>query len=326
MNNDQRLYPTTIYLINQRLEAFKQACGIKNRLVSFSILNTYNRKFNWLVVNNERWKFDKLIIDYISKCINNKNSEWQSFLKTLGKLDITELTESITYFQNIKSRDLTKEEEWKEFHYHLLNLYQYYPHEAWDGIDGIIYRNFINKKERLRYAKGKLLTDIDIFNIYPWLDITSIYESDEMIRTLSSQEEQPYGNSAQGYQKDIEYTEATFTQKIEEIKKSAANNNAQSKPEVYFKYIVPLIAGYPDPDNQGIFNGKDLLGDDTIKKLVNNFKYILCFPVYDTYIDKRLYGNFYGNVIIFFGFENDRDEFLNNHRENIEENLFLLIR
>ncbi|MBT6561949.1 MAG: hypothetical protein HON76_05420 [Candidatus Scalindua sp.] len=339
MNNEQRLYHHRIYQINQKLEEFKKVCGIEEMLVSFNILNPYNRKFNWLVVNDERWTFEnenKYIINNISKCINSYNDEWTELL---DELDNKGIADSIKYFRkNVDDKRKWTEEESKDFHFHLLNLYQYYPHEEDVGIDGVVYRNYKNRRKKLLYTKGELLTEErfkDNYRIYPWIDMTFVYESEVKIRSLSSQEQLSGGS-----QKDIEYTEATFKEEIDKLKKFKITN-VSSKYITYFNYIVPLIMGYdhPDPDKKGLRydgsyvtqeGGKKvsmfLLDDKAIKNLVKKFKYILCFPVYDTFIDKKLYGNLYGNIIMFFAFEEDRDEFLEENQRKIEENLFLLIR
>jgi hypothetical protein len=337
MNNEQKLYHHKIYQKNRLLEEFKRVCGIEERLVSFSILNPYNRKFNWLVVNDERWEFTPNIIKNINSCYESCNSNWKKLLKKLKEHKIEELVDSIEYFENSERKNVNlTEEERKEFHFHLLNLYQYYPHEEDAGIDGVVYRNFRNKRKRLLYAKGELLMEEGFekkFRIYPWINMTFVYKSGVRIRSLSSQEKQ-----SDGKQKDIEYTE---TSKEEEIDKIEDMESPASSKDVYFNYIIPLIAGYPHPDETKrekglIFDGsksKDkkenetfLIDDSTIKNLINKFKYILSFPVYDTFIDKTLYGNFFGNITILFAFKDDRDEFLEEHQRKIEENLFLLIK
>ena len=342
MNDEQKLYPHKIYQINQKLEEFKQACGIEERLVSFNIFNPYIRKFNWLVVNDERWDFEgknESIINNVTNCINSipkenlEDNEWSNLLKKLKRdLGIEVLVDSIKYFDDIINGNFSSQNEGaKDLHFHLLNLYQYYPHEEDDGIDGVVYRNYKNRRKKLLYTKGELLTEEsfnDNYRIYPWIDMTFVYESEVKIRSLSSQ-------------KEIEYTEATKEESINKLKKNKITNES-SKYKTYFNYIVPIIMGYdhPDPDKEELlYDGcyavenagestvqKFLLEDKTIKDLVRKFKYILCFPVYDTFIDKKLYGNFYGNIIIFFAFEDDRDEFLKEHQRKIEENLFLLIR
>ncbi len=342
MKNEQRVYHHRIYQKNRLLEEFKRACGIEKSIVSFSILNFHNRKFNWFIVNDKRWDFDqgnRSIIDNINDCYQSCENEWKELLEKLKKLNIEELVDSIKYFENgERENGNSTDETRKDFHFHLLNLYQYYPHDREIGIDGVIYRNFVNKKERLLYAKGELLVDLEkSFHIHPWINMTFNYESDEKIRVLSAQEPQ-----SNGTEKDKEYTtEVTFENKKQEIAKLTINEkSAKSEDElgkkIYFHYMLPLIVGYrhPDPDIEGIFDGgklgngykKYLLKADTIRELVNEYKYILCFPVYDAFIDKRLYGNFYGNVIIPFAFKDDRDEFLEEHQKKIEENLFLLVR
>ncbi|MGR3174573.1 MAG: hypothetical protein ACUZ8N_08255 [Candidatus Scalindua sp.] len=341
MNNEQKLYYHKIYQKNRLLEEFKQVCGIEKRLVSFNILNFHNRKFNWYVVDNNRWKFDEQIIQNINDCMDSEQlkDERKSFYEKLKKLNIEELVDSIKYFENGERKDgNSSKEEMEDFHFHLLNLYQYYPHEEDDGIDGVVYRNFKNKRERLLYTKGELLTDLEkSFRIYPWINMTFIYKSYEEIQSLSAQEQQ-----SNGAEKDIEYTtEETFESKKHEIagrtknKKKVESGDELAK-KIYFHYMVPLIVGYshPDPAKGGLFDGgkfqdgekEYLLKAETIRELVNKYKYILCFPVYDTFINKSLYGNFYGNITIPFEFKHDRDVFLKKHKRKIEENLFLLIR
>lgn len=326
MNNEQKLYHHKIYQRNRLLEEFKQVCGIENEIVSFSILNFHNRSFNWYVVNKNRWVFDEQIILNINHCIRDRQTQWKSLFEKLNKLDIKELTDSIKYFVRERNAiNWSDKEARREFHFHLLNLYQYYPHEAHIGIDGVIYRNFVEKGKRLLFAKGELLTDTDVFknfNLYPWIKMAFVYESGDKVRSLSAQEQK----------QDIKYTEATFKNEIEEIKESSCEKSTSNYKE-YFHYLVPLIMGYEHPDDpKRVFDGvrnedkKYLLDDKDIMELVTNFKYILCFPVYDTFIDKRLYGNFCGNITIPFAFKDDRDEFLKEHQKKIEENLFLLIQ
>jgi hypothetical protein len=340
MNNEQRLYHHKIYQKNRLLEEFKRVCGIEKRIVSLSVLNPYNHKFNWLVVDDKRWNFTLDITQNINSCYKSCKNDWRELLKRLKGHKIEELVDSIEYFENGERKKVNfAEEERKEFHFHLLNLYQYYPHEEDAGIDGVVYRNFKNKRKRLLYTKGELLTDFKNFNIYPWINMTFVYEHDVRIRSLSSQEKQ-----SDGKQKDIEYTEATFKSEISKIQENNKGNVANAPPKdedinkVYFNYIAPLISGYPHPDEikrkEGLlFDGSNkknkktfLLDNSAIRELVNKIKYILNFPVYDASIDKNLYGNFYGNVIIPFAFKEDRDDFLKKNQRKIEENLFLLIR
>jgi hypothetical protein len=336
MDNDQRLYFNKIYQINRKLEEFKQVCGIeKKRLVSFNILNPYNRKFNWYVVNNNRWEFDAQIIQNINDCMDCE--QLKPFYEELKKLNIEELVDSIKYFENGERKNgNSSKKKMKDFHFHLLNLYQYYPHQEDGGIDGVVYRNFKSKKKRLLYTKGELLTKYNNFDIYPWINMTFIYEFEKEIMSLSSQEQQ-----LDGKVQDVEFTKKTFNNEIEKIK-SSKPYNFSSRKKVYFNYIVPLIMGYfhPDLKKEELFDGKRygkksekfLLEDDTIKDLIKRFKYILCFPVYDAFIGKRLYGNFCGNSTIFFEIEDDRNAFLEKHekeiedKKKIEENLFLLVR
>ena len=329
MNDEQKLYPHKIYQINQKLEELKWICGIKERLFTFSVLNPYSRNFNWLVVNNKRWAFDEEILSNINGCFEKHGELWQNLLKKLKNQNNEVLADSIKYFEvKIKNNNLS-ENDCEDFHYHLLNLYQYYPHDSDIGIDGVVYRNYINKRKRLLYAKGELITkDMLNFHNYPWIDMVFIFESDIKIRSLSAQERQG-GN----IKNDVEYTETTYDDKIGYIKENTTEKSFQE--EIYSKYIIPLIMGYPDPcDSTKLFNGKwrkngkdeFLIEEELIRKLVNEFKYVVCFPVYDAFIDRRLYGNFFGNIIIPFAFKDDRDEFIKEHQKEIEDNLFLLVK
>jgi hypothetical protein len=337
MNNEQMLYHHKIYQKNRLLAEFKRVCGIdEKRTVSLSILNFHNRKFNWYVVGDNGWTFDEHIIKNINECMDREQSEWESFYDKLKKLDIEGLDESIDYFKSgdRKTAD-SGEKEMSEFNFHFLNLYQYYPHEALTGIDGVIYRNFINKRKRLYYAQGELQPGLKNFDIYPWIDMGFVYKSGEEIRCLSAQEKMP-----NNLREDRKYTtRATFDKKIKEIQE--IKTTALSEDKVYFNYLVPLIMGYPDPNNDNNdFKGRWIkkkgnekkgkieyfLDDDEIRTLLTKLKYITCFPVYDAFIDKGLYGNFYGNVTIFFEFEGERYRFAKENHKKIEENLFLLLK
>lgn len=331
MNDEQRLYPHRIYQINQRLEEVKQVCGIEERLVTFSILNSYNRKFNWLVVNKKRWAWGEKILENINGCFSEHEGLWQELLKKLGEKANKILADSIEYFKRkIENKNLS-EKDCEDVHYHLLNLYQYYPHDSDIGIDGVIYRNFVNKRKKLLYAKGELLTEgMNNFHIYPWIDMVFIFESGTRLRSISAQE--PQGKNDTG--NDLEYyTEAQYKDKIATIRGRKPAKASQDK--IYFEYIFPLIMGYPDPNGSAEpFNGKwekdgktkYLIEEEKIRELVSEFKYTVCFPVYDAFINKRLYGNFYGNVVIPFAFKEDRDEFIKEYQRKIEDSLFLLIK
>ena len=67
---------------------------------------------------------------------------------------IEDKKESILYFQeNIRSEAKLND----DFHFHLLNLYQSYPLNSDENIDGVIFRNFkkfMEKRECLCYAVG----------------------------------------------------------------------------------------------------------------------------------------------------------------------------
>ena len=337
MNDEQRLYPHKIYQKNRLLEEFKQMCGVDDKIISFNIIDFYSRRFNWYVVNKERWMFKEQIINNINECISVHSDEWRSFFEERRKQDFKELKDSIEYFgKERKTTNWSDKKNRREFHFHLLNLYQYYPHKAQIGIDGVIYRNFIDQGERLCYAKGELLTDTDKYGkyyIYPWINMTFVYKSGKNVNSLSAQENLLSNKESKN---DIEYT--TETDKNEKIKEMQdIETIALSQDKVYFNYLVPLVMGYPDPIvDKDIFNGswkcnqetKYFLDDDTIKTLLIKLKYIICFPVYDAFVGSRLYGNFYGNVTIFFEKEDERVGFIEDKDKisRIEESLFLLIR
>ena len=318
----------------------------------------------------------------------------------------------------------------------------------------------------MKYAEGEFLIDIQ-YDIAPWVDIKFTYADG-----------QKSSFSAQDQNEDIEYTDNNK----EDFRKLIERKTLPSEsPEtVYFNYIVPLIMGYPHPDEEGkVFDGilgssitvsdikwdvllqeiqngnslttkinnselqaqlekvkkikgksppemekivtvfdkikdtltfykdevynkielfpevqkklddlkkktildetgtiltktlsasaeedirwfnidilKQLFPDilsksryflkrDTLKELAEKYKFTLSFPVYDTFLYRKLCGNFYGNVTIFFASQDDRNAFVDNgfsvregYRGNnvnngkgemikvIQENLFLLI-
>ena len=117
MNNEQRLYHHKIYQKNRLLEEFKRVCGIEKRIVSLSVLNPYNHKFNWLVVDDKRWNFTLDITQNINSCYKSCKNDWRELLKRLKGHKIEELVDSIEYFENGERKKVNfAEEERKEFH------------------------------------------------------------------------------------------------------------------------------------------------------------------------------------------------------------------
>ncbi len=327
MNDKQKLYPQKIYQVNYVLEEIRKICEIKDQLVGFSILNYFTQKFNNFPIHSDRWEFNGKICNNIIGCLKTKKhkDDWKYLFEHIESVGLEVLQESVDYFKKImeeKCTLLTSEEEYKEFHYHLLNLYQSFPIDSNEYIDGIVFRNFKKKQTRLLYATGELLVEMGkTYNVYPWIDMTFVYESGEKIRSISCQE---YG----GKDCDMVYIADVTREKI----KMTIKNKVSIKPSVYFDYLLPIFAGYLSPSGDATlkYDGKHkntyLLSKSYIRNLLVKIKYILCIPVYNAYIDKRLYGSFYGIFTIPFTFKDDRDEFIKEHKKKIEENLFLLIK
>lgn len=343
MTVKQKLYPQKIYQVNRAIDEFKKECGLGNQFVGFCALNYYNRKFNWYVVHKDRWDFtpEPCIVNNIKECCKKHNKEWEEFLKEWKSLYNEALRESIEYFDKIISNtngiSESSEEYCEAFHFHFLNIYQSYPIYSDKFFDGIIYRNLKKKKKRLKYAIADTLSDSDLkhtYTIYPWLDITFYYEDGEEIRSFSCQECGKEGC-------DIEIGADLA---VEEIKsKIRILEEFQHTPadKVYY-YLLSIMAGYPHPkpsnckgqanskDKPMPYNGK-YKNDDNDEYLLKQehipkTNSLLFIPVYDAPIGKELYGNFFGNITIPFETKDERNMFINNNKDTIENNLFLLIR
>lgn len=324
MENNQILYPQKIYPLNYAIDEFKKVCKLDDDLLfGLCVLNYYNRKFNWHVVHMNRWQFDVDLVNNVKKCREVCDKEWTDFFRVLQSLKNEALKESIEYFDKIK-HDTNKTSEFlEEFHFHFLNIYQSYPIYSDKYFDGIVYRNFRREKARLRYATAEVISDLkNTYDIYPWLDIKFFYENGEKITSISCQE---YGGNGT----DIEYK---FLQKIKIRKNLKPFKFEHTHAEkLYLYYILPIIAGYPHPDNSE--KRYDGMYDKTINnkyllkpKHVVPYKYILFIPVYDVPIGKKLYGNFFGNITIPFKSKSKRRKFIKKHIKVIEESLSLLIR
>lgn len=354
MSIEQKLYPQNIYQINQTHEEFNRICKIKkDQFISFGILDCYTKKFNSLVVDRNRWSFegkDQAIVKNIKECYidDTYKTLWQNFFTQIERCGIEDKKESIVFFKkNIGSKAKL---DIDAFHFHLLNLYQSYPLDSDENIDGVIFRNFkkfMKKKECLCYAIGKLLNENEYkntYNDYPWIDMRFVFESGSTVNSFSSQE------FAKNKDNDIEYTAENRTEKIKQIRNNCdIAKNDESGMKLYRDYIVPIIVGYPHPNHEHgeyLFNGlwydkcekQFLLSADKTKKLISKFKFILCIPVYDAFIDKRLYGNFYGNITFAFETVQERNDFIGESMKKggngaeikridiIKENLFLYVK
>ena len=284
----------------------------------------------------------------IKECYINDKTLWENFFSKIEKCGIEDKKESIVYFQeNIRSAATLNIDD---FYFHLLNLYQSYPLNSDENIDGVVFRNFkkfMEKRECLRYAIGELLNEYEnTYNDYPWIDMEFVFESGSAVNSFSSQE------FAKNKDTDIEYTtEENRTEKIKQIGKICdIVKNDEYGMRLYREYIVPIIAGYSHPNSkrhEDLFDGlwyndknerQFLLSADKTKELISKFKFILCIPVYDAFVNKRLYGNFFGNITFAFKTEQEMKDFKYECMEKrvigaeikmidiIKENLFLYVK
>jgi len=95
---------------------------------------------------------------------------------------------------------------------------------------------------------------------------------------------------------------------------SATGCDPSKNEIIYLHYLIPLFAGYPDPDGGDFFCGKYgenqyLLDPHIIKEIIFKYKYLFFIPVYDAYIGDEAYGNIVGNITVPFTTEKKRDEF-----------------
>lgn len=335
MNEKQILFAEKIYQINHKFDEFKQKCKFGENPIGFCTLNNHNRKFNWYIVDKERWCFSNKIVGNIKKCCKKEEKIWNSFLTELRQLDNDAINDSIEYFDKFTRSASVNLGDNEEFHFHFLNIYQSYPIHSGKYFDGIVYRNFKKKKKRLINATAELLVDKKAtYHVYPWLDITFNYEysekekciegieSIESIKRISSQESDSNGCDIVKSEHEVTEMENHFTSN------KFTPTNAE---QLYYYYLLPIMAGYQHPSHKKIcpYDGKYMNKNKYLldhKHIRLKHKFLLFIPVYDAPITEMHFGNFYGNITVFFENANDRDSFLGVYKKKIEENLFLLVR
>ena len=137
-------YPDEVYRINELLpDKLKEAENSEaffidtfdytNRCVNYSFVALQKRRFN-----------DLFKAETILNFFNN-NSEWSFLCKCLKKYYPNEADQHIKLFENLKAKSTTLDEKEKiEFHYKLVNLYNFFPRRQDMHIDGVL-KNIASK-------------------------------------------------------------------------------------------------------------------------------------------------------------------------------------
>lgn len=178
MSAEQKLYPQLIYRINSILSDIKSKIEKYYKegelFIAPSVLDPHTRTFNWLMVNDEKWKFlgaeDRKDIE------NHIKSNWKKFEKEfIRRKEMKTVSDAI----DIVKKSANKTDE--EYHFALLSIYQFYPNNPRKYIDGIIYRNIARrakerngKNHRIDYAQVTLQCGEEnkkTYILYPWVKI-----------------------------------------------------------------------------------------------------------------------------------------------------------
>ncbi len=198
MSAEQKLYPQLIYRINSILSDIKsdleRDCKEGELFIAPSVLDPYTRTFNWLMVNNKRWKF--LSTEERKDIENFIKSNWKQFEKEfIHRKEMKTVSDAIDI---IKESDKKSDED---YHFALLSIYQFYPNNPKKYIDGIIYRNLARrakeikgKNHRINYAQVTLRCEEEnkkTYILYPWVEIKIFDNEDTEKIKYSCQEFNP---------------------------------------------------------------------------------------------------------------------------------------
>jgi hypothetical protein len=318
MSDKQQLYSQRIYKVNIALNEFKQACELEKKVISYNVLNYYNLKNNWAIVSESKWQFNKEIVKNIQAFYQDSEQHylWKNLFQCLYKLKLNTIDKIINDFKNIIKNHLIASKDYPNIHFQLLNIYHSYPIDLL-YIDGIIFRNLRTVNKKFLYATAKMLTEkeyFDTYNIFPYAKMKFFFEKDDCIIKYCSQEEK----------KD-------FTGK-RHLLESQTQKEGVTEHALFFLYIAPLFIGYSEPGGgSSEFNGrlgdkKYLFTSDNIRESIQaQAKYSLCIPVFDFLKQGKLYGNYYGNLVIPFKKKENMNNFMDKKLDNIFKNLPLLL-
>ena len=324
MNDRQKLYPQLIYRINSVLSEIRDGLNIEN-LIAPSVFDPYRRIFQWLVVSEEkgRWDFNKEDLEKVKDMIEKNTNSWNEFKSEFKDGDQFIFKTVEEAFEIIESTN-NKEED---FHHALLMLHQFYPVNPEKYIDGILRRNLIRRaKERegqhkIDYATAELQIDKEnTYTLYPWAKM-EFYRGNNREGKKSCQENYPpwYPPDKADVNEDDPlpemksedwYLKKKYYVEIGGLKCTPAT---PGKNHFYRNYIVPFFAGYKD------FKLSEFL--ELTKKHVTAFRYFLIIPLYDAWIEQQYYGNLCGDLQIPFENEDLLEDFINNFIKNGKDNL-----
>lgn len=317
MSAEQKLYPQLIYRINSTLSDIKSDLEKDYKegelFIAPSVLDSYTRTFNWLMVNDEKWKF--LDTEERKDIENLIKSNWEQFEKEfIHRKEMKTVSDAIDI---IKESDKKSDED---YHFALLSIYQFYPNDPKKYIDGIIYRNLARrakerkgKNHRINYAQVTLRCEEEnkkTYILYPWVEIKFFDNEVTQEIKYSCQEFNP-SDPKKGIKKGYPADDNPDIDKPEEIRPveteteykkagwGALNPATPSVNHFYWNYFVPYFV------NDEGFNPREFY--KLSPEYLSQRKYINVIPVYDALYGE--YGNLCAVLQIPFVDQTERDKF-----------------
>jgi hypothetical protein len=296
MTAEQYLYPQAIYALNRTLHevwdnyVYPKQSEEEKPTVVLSLFDKKSRVFHWLSVLSTRWEFKD---GFNPQCFQNITGQagWFAFREEMMSKGLRHLVEAVEYVEHFQGSGDHSRELWRDYHRHLLALYEGYDFVANCYLDGIIYRNLgkdtRQRDVRITYAQGRLLPESTptTYTEYPWVKITIVGSNDQSLpRRLrlprfqcQEAEEQKPSKKTIKKPMSVSATRASF-----EIQKS-------------------------------LFNGLFPLGDEASVQ-GNHF---LIIPLYDIFLDGKGYGNLWGNLVLLFSTSDSLTKFAKQRKRDV---------
>lgn len=299
-DNDRRfyLYPEINYAFHRVLHeiwddyGFQPPDGKKKAIIVPSIFSL-TRSFHWFAV--DRWDASPCATEGqvnpndIVVATREAKDQWEAFCKNVEKCHLPGIRkksqEAAKYISDYVNSDKTiPKDEWLIAFQHLLSLYSGYHHDSKLYLDGIVLRNLekLHKQKgsshstRIDYLQGTLEGEKGINHVeYRWAKLKFFFNGDDLGLP-------PY--QCQELQEDGKVLRRLTPEEQRDIKDRPGFSVAKALTDrIFFRYV------------EDITKGKET--------------FVLVIPIYDVWIGSEAWGSLCGNLLLFFGLENENDEY-----------------
>jgi len=305
-------YPKEFYAINDLL---KEQSVKKLPPMVINTIDFTNRCVNYTAIDPVRTRFTEETARNIIRYLGKHADSVVTYIKDYFPEPQAE--EAVRIIQEFAKKDpdyLTHEDK-VELHYHLVDLYHYFPNNPYRHVDGILRKieTWLSKRDiQLKYATVDSLPKEECpFEKVPWVRMRFYGEHHERIKIAIDQHGHDlkgdiYADEIVANQEDLSILKEcrdwiSSKETREEMRRTATDkDNGNEKSKIFFNYLFPLFI---DPTFKA---DKEREGAEHLPGWP-----LIVMPIYSGALQEGYCGTVMGHLNILFENRDDRDAFCN---------------